>query len=47
MGKTIEWVMVTAISLAGAYVVATVANNFIAQSFAEAARNIEQMGAGK
>lgn len=36
-----------AFSLTLAYVVATAAGKFIEQSFANAAANLEQMGAGK
>lgn len=42
--RALSWVLATGMSLGFAYVVATVTSKFIEQSFAEAARNIEQMG---
>ena len=45
--RALSWVIATAMSLGFAYVVAKVTGDFIEQSFAEAARNIEQMGVRK
>lgn len=42
--RMLEWAMVTLMGSAFAYFVATTTSKFIEQSFAEAAKNIEQMG---